>query len=145
MDVVPDKMPFDIPYGAPISLDKAAKVVAAAQSEAAKRGWKVSIAVSDSGANLVAFSRMDGAMLAGADIAIHKSRAAAKFRRDIKVFEAAVQSGVNGLLSLDDVIVNRGGIPLIDNGAIVGAIGVSGGTGAQDEVIARAGVTTIGP
>jgi glc operon protein GlcG len=145
LDVVPEKMPFDIPYGAPISLERANKAIAAAQAEAGKRGWKMNIAVSDSGANLVAFTRMDGAMLAGADISIHKSRTAAKFRRDIKIFENGVQSGLNGLLSLDDVIVNRGGIPLIENGAVIGAIGVSGGTGSQDEVIAKAGVAAINP
>lgn len=144
-DSVPEKMPFDVPYGAPISLEKANKVILAAQAEALKRGWKLSIAVSDSGSNLVAFARMDGAMHAAADIAIHKSRTAVKFRRDIRVFETALQSGANGLLSLDDIIINRAGIPIIENGALVGAIGVSGGAGSQDEVVAKAGVAALGP
>jgi len=81
LDFVPDKIPFDTPYGPPISLDRAQAVIQAAVAEAQKRNWKMNIAVADSGGNLVAFQRMDGAMLASIQIAEHKARAAATFRR----------------------------------------------------------------
>jgi glc operon protein GlcG len=97
----------------------------------------------DSGANLVSFKRMDGAQLASLDIANHKARAAAKFRRETKAFEAGVQSGLNYLITLDDLVASRGGIPLAEGGKIIGAIGCSGGTGSQDEVVARAGVAAL--
>ena len=144
LDAIPDKMPFAEPYGAPISLDKAQAAIAAAVAEAAKRGWPMNVAVYDSGANLVAFSRMDGAQLASIAIAEHKARTAVKYRRQTKLFEdLVVQRQFNYILSLDDVIASRGGIPLIADGKIVGAIGCSGGAGSQDEVVCKAGAATI--
>jgi uncharacterized protein GlcG (DUF336 family) len=143
LDVVPEKMPFDVPYGAPVSLERADAVLAAALAEAKNRNWKLICAVVDSGASLVSFKRMDGAQLASIDIAIHKARASAKYRRETKAFEGGVQNGLNYLLSLDDVIASRGGIPLVDSGKLVGAIGCSGGTGSQDEVVAKAGVAAF--
>ncbi len=143
MDVVPDKMPNDIPYGAPIALDHAQAAINAAVAESKKRGWKLNVAVMDSGGNLVAFARMDGAQLASIAISEHKARVAVKFRRETKAIEGGVQSGLNYLLTLDDVIASRGGIPLIEGGKIIGAIGCSGGTGSQDEVVCKAGAATI--
>ena len=90
LDFVPDKIPFDTPYGPPISLDRAQAVIHAAVAEAKKRSWKMNVAVVDSGGNLVAFQRMDGAMLASIQIAEHKARAAATFRRPTKVFEDGI-------------------------------------------------------
>ena len=84
LDFVPDEIPFDTPYGPPISLDRAQAVIHAAVAEAKKRNWKMNVAVVDSGGNLVAFQRMDGAMLASIQIAEHKARAAATFRRETK-------------------------------------------------------------
>jgi glc operon protein GlcG len=123
LDFVPDKIPFDTPYGPPISLERAQTVIHAALTEAKKRNWKMNAAVVDSGGNLVAFQRMDGALLASIQIAEHKARAAATFRRPTKVFED--------------------GIPLIEQGAIIGAIGVSGGTDSQDEIVGKAGAAVI--
>lgn len=143
MDVVPEKMPFNTPYGTPISLAKAQAAVAAAVAEADKRGWQLNVAVVDSGGNLVTFARMDGAQLASIAISEHKARVAAKYRRPTKAFEEAVQKGVNLLLTLDDVIASRGGIPLVEGGKIIGAIGCSGATGSQDEVVCTAGAATI--
>jgi glc operon protein GlcG len=143
MDVVPEKMPFNTPYGTPISLEKAQAAIAAAIAEANKRGWQLNVAVVDSGGNLVTFARMDGAQLASIAISEHKARVAAKYRRPTKAFEEAVQKGVNLLLTLDDVIASRGGIPLVEDGKIIGAIGCSGATGSQDEVICTAGAATI--
>jgi uncharacterized protein GlcG (DUF336 family) len=143
MDVVPDKMPNDIPYGTPIPLAQAQAAINAAVAESNKRGWKLNVAVVDSGANLVAFARMDGAQLGSIAISEHKARASAKFRRETKAFEAGIQAGNNYLLTLDDVIGSRGGILLMDSGRIVGAIGCSGGTGSQDEVVCRAGAEAV--
>jgi glc operon protein GlcG len=144
LDVVPDEMPFDVPYGRPISLDRAQAVIHAAVAEAKQRNWKMNVAVYDSGGNLVAFQRMDGAMLASIQIAEHKARAAATFRRPTKVFEDGIQlMHLNYLLAFDGVIASRGGIPLIDQGLIIGAIGCSGGTDSQDEVVSKAGAAII--
>ncbi len=101
-------------------------------------------AVVDSGGNLVAFQRMDGAMLASIQIAEHKARAAATFRRETKVFEDGVQlMHLNYLLAFDGIIASRGGIPLIEQGKIIGAIGCSGGTDSQDEMVSKAGAAII--
>jgi uncharacterized protein GlcG (DUF336 family) len=144
LDVIPNEIPFDVPYGLSISLDRAQAVISAAIAEAKKRNWKMNVAVADSGGNLVAFQRMDGAMLAAIQIAEHKARAAATFRRPTKVFEDGIQlMGFNYLLAFDGVIASRGGIPLIDQGKIIGAIGCSGGTDSQDEVVSEAGAAVI--
>jgi glc operon protein GlcG len=144
LDNVPDKMPFDIPYGTPIALEHAQTAIAAAIAEAKKHDWKLNVAVVDSGGNLVAFQRMDGAQLASIQIAEHKARTSVSFRRETKVFENAVQqNAMPYVMSLDGVIASRGGIPLVQNGKVVGAIGCSGGTGSQDEVACRAGAATV--
>ncbi len=144
LDAVPDKMPFDIPYGAPISLARASAAIAAAVAEAKKHDWKLNVAVLDSGGNLVAFQRMDGAQLASIAIAEHKARAAVSFRRETKAFEDAIQlKNAPYVMTLDGVVGSRGGIPLIEAGKLVGAIGCSGGTGSQDEVACRAGAATV--
>src|ERR1700689_988660 len=144
LDVVPTEIPFDVPYGLPISLDQAQAVIHAAVVEAKKRNWKMNIAVADSGGNLVAFQRMDDAMLASIQIAQHKARAAATFRRETKVFEDGIQlMHLNYLLAFDGVIASRGGIPLIHQGEIIGAIGCSGGADSQDEIVSKAGAAII--
>ena len=144
LDAVPDKMPFDVPYGAPISLDRAEAAIAAAVAEAKKRDWKLNVTVVDSGGNLVAFQRMDGAQLASIPISEHKARTAATYRRETKAFENGIQlNNFNYLLTLDGIIASRGGIPLVEGGKLIGAIGCSGGTGSQDEVACKAGAATI--
>jgi glc operon protein GlcG len=144
LDAVPDAMPFDVPYGAPIPLEQAQVAVAAAIAEAKKHNWKLNVAVVDSGTNLVAFERMDGAQLASIAVSQHKARAAASFRRETKVMEDGIQLKQNYYsLTLDGVIASRGGIPLIEKGKLIGAIGCSGGTGSQDEVACKAGAATV--
>jgi glc operon protein GlcG len=144
LDFVPDQIPFDTPYGAPISLERAQAAISAAVADAKKRNWKMNVAVVDSGGNLVAFQRMDGAMLASIQIAEHKARAAATFRRPTKVFEDGINlMHLNYLLAFDGVIASRGGIPLIENGSIIGAIGVSGGSDSQDEIVSETGAAVI--
>ncbi len=143
LDVVPDKMPFDIPYGAPISLDRAEAAIAATVAEAKRHDWKMNVAVVDAGGNLVAFQRMDGSQLASVQISQHKARTAATYRRETKALESSIQGGNTYQLTLDGIIAARGGIPLVEGGRIIGAIGCSGGTGSQDEVSCKAGVATI--
>lgn len=143
-DAIPEKMPFDVPYGAPVSLERADAVLTAALAESNARNWKLVCAVVDSGASLVSFKRMDGAQLASIDISLHKARAAAKYRRETRAFESGIQEGgMTYLITLDDLIASRGGIPLVEAGKIIGAIGCSGGTGSQDEVAAKAGVAIV--
>jgi glc operon protein GlcG len=144
LDVIPDKMPFSTPYGSPISLARADAAIAATIAEAEKRGWALNVAVVDSGGNLVAFSRMDGAQLGSIAVAEHKARTAVKFRRPTKAFEDGIQKNdFKYQLSLDDVIASRGGIPLIEDDKLIGAIGCSGGAGSQDEAACTAGAATI--
>jgi glc operon protein GlcG len=144
LDVVPDKMPFSTPYGPPITLRRAQAAIQAAMTEAEKRGWMMNIAVVDSGANLVTFARMDGAQLASVAISEHKARASVKYRRPTRVFEDALQKNdYKYIMTLDDIIASRGGIPLVEDGKLIGAIGCSGGTGSQDEVVCTAGAATI--
>jgi glc operon protein GlcG len=144
LDAVPDKMPFSVPYGAPIEAQRAQSLIQAAAAEATRKGWAMNIAVVDSGANLVAFLRMDGAQLASVAISQHKARTAAKYRRPTKAIEDAVQkNGAIYLLSLDDVVASRGGIPLIEEGKLIGAIGCSGGTSSQDEVVCTAAAALV--
>ena len=143
LDVVPPAMPFDVPYGAPVTLERAQAAINAAVAEAAKHNWKLNVAVYDSGANLVAFQRMDGAQLASIKVSEHKARVAVIYRRETKVFEGGIQSGFNYLITLDDVIASRGGIPLVVGGKLIGAIGCSGGTGSLDDVACKAGAAVI--
>jgi glc operon protein GlcG len=144
LDAIPEKMPWDTPYGPPVSAEKAQAAIAAAAAEAKKRGWTMNIAVVGGPGYLIAFLRMDNAQIASISIAEHKARAAAKYRRPTKVFEDAVQKGgLHYIMTLDDVIASRGGIPLIEGGRLIGAIGCSGGTGSQDEVVCQAGAATI--
>jgi glc operon protein GlcG len=144
LDVIPDKMPFSVPYGAPIPLQRAQAVAQAAVTEATRRGWQLNIAVVDSGANLVTFVRMDGAQLASIAISEHKARTAVKFRRPTRAFEDGIQkSDLKYVLTLDDIIASRGGIPLVEGGKIIGGIGCSGGTGSQDEAVCSAAAATV--
>jgi uncharacterized protein GlcG (DUF336 family) len=144
LDTIPNAMPFSIPYGSPITLEQAQIAARAAMTEANRRGWAMNIAIVDSGANLVSFLRMDNSPLASIAIAEHKARTSGKFRRPTKVLEDQIQKPeFQYFMTLDDVIASRGGIPLSEDGRIIGAIGCSGGTSSQDEAVCAAGATTI--
>ena len=144
LNAIPDQMPFNIPFGTPISVDRAQGLVQAAVAEAKKRNWAMNVAVVDPNGDLVAFARMDGAQLASIKISEHKARTAARYRRPTVAFENAVQKfGFNYILTLDDVIASRGGIPLVEGGKLIGAIGCSGGTGSQDEATCAAAAGTV--
>jgi uncharacterized protein GlcG (DUF336 family) len=143
-DFVPDLMPNDIPYGTPLSLEQSNRALAVGVAEAKKRNWKLNMAVVDSGGNLVAFNRMDGAQLASIAISEHKAKAAVIYRRETKTFEKSVNiDHTLSVLSLDGVIASRGGIPIMIDGKIVGAVGCSGGTGSQDEVVCKAMIEAL--
>ncbi|MGH7071032.1 MAG: GlcG/HbpS family heme-binding protein [Acetobacteraceae bacterium] len=136
-------MPFDIPYGVPISLALAEKVAAAAMARAAELNWKEAIAIVDPSGELVYFVRMDGTQIASVDIAQDKARAAARYRRSTKLFQGAVDKGFPYLMTLRGVVASEGGLPLIMDGKLIGAIGASGGTSPQDGVVAGAGVAAL--
>jgi uncharacterized protein GlcG (DUF336 family) len=144
LDAVPDKMPFATPYGTPITMERAQGLIQAAVAEANKRGWAMNVTVVDPNGDLITFARMDGAQLASIAISQHKARVAARYRRATHALEDGVQkAGLNYLLTLDDVVASRGGIPLIEAGKLIGAVGCSGGTGSQDETICSAAANTV--
>src|SRR3984893_18904951 len=129
-------------YGAPITLEQAKKVMAGAEAEAKKNDWGMVITILDSGGNVVMLQRMDGTQLGSVDVARDKAWPAVAFRRPTKVFEDAIaQGGANlRLLRLTGASPIEGGIPLMADGKIIGAIGVSGGSAPQDGQVAKAGV-----
>lgn len=140
---VPDEMPFDVPYGPTITADEAARVVSAVVAEAGKapRNWKLAIAVVDPNGDLVYFYKMDQTQVASVNVAMNKARTAARFRRPTQAFFDAMQATSGAYVpTLDPTLVaSPGGIPLVRDGRIVGAIGCSGATGAQDQVACQAG------
>ena len=135
----------DLPYGAPISLERARQVLAAAQEEARKNKWSVAIAIVDGGGHLVAFERMDHTQTGSVVVALEKAKTSAAFRRPTKALQDVVAAGGEGLrmLALPGATPIEGGLVLIHEGRIVGAIGVSGVTSAQDGQIAKAGVAAL--
>jgi glc operon protein GlcG len=140
----PDVMPFDIPYGQSIGLERAKLVVAAAEAEAKKRNWKMNIAVVDTNGELVQFERMEGAQIASGSISVGKARTAARFRRESRAFYNAFESGHGYVATLDPTLVaSPGGYPLVDGGKLIGAVGCSGGTGDQDALICKVGAEVI--
>ena len=126
-----------------LSLEGAHRVAAAAEAEARRRGWDVAIAVVDPGGGLIVFHRMDGVQHASLDIAIEKARTSARFRRPSKAMAEAVGRGTVGLIGADGMLMMEGALPVTVDGAVVGAIGISGMTGAQDAEIAEAGLTGL--
>jgi len=121
-----------------LTLGEAKLVALAAERAATAAGIGVVVAVVDDGANLVYLGRMEGAPLGSVEVAHRKAKSAVLFKTETKAFEAGLAAGAQGLLSLD-LVAFEGGVPLRLGEAIVGAIGVSGGTAVQDGAIARAG------
>lgn len=132
-------------YGTPISLDAAKKVAAAAEKEAAGNGWPMVIAIVDSTGHLAVLHKMDQAQFGSVAIAQAKAETALNFRRATKVFEDSVANGGRGLrvLEMGNVTGLEGGIPLLVNGEVVGAIGISGMQGHQDAQVAEAGAAAL--
>ena len=144
-DAIPEAMPTDIPYGETINIETAKKVAGAAIAEATKRNWKMCVSIVGPSGNLIYFERMDNSQMASIAISQHKARVSAMYRRPTLVFETLLGKGpyFAYLTTLDDVIASRGGNPLIVGGKLIGAIGVSGGTGSQDDLISQAGVAAV--
>ena len=129
--------------GAPLTLMQARRVVAAAMAAADRLGYRMAVAVVEPDGSLVAFERREGVQYASLDVAPAKARSAAMYRRPTLVFSKAMASGALQVLSLPHAVAVEGGIPLIENDRVVGAIGVSGGTAEQDGVVAAAGVAAL--
>ena len=129
------------PYDAPISLENAKKVAAPALAEATKNNWAMAVAVVDPSGNLVYYEKMDATQIGSANVAIEKARSAALFKRPTKTFQDALAAGGDGMriLRLQGAVPIEGGIPILIDGKIAGAIGVSGGTAVQDGQCAKAG------
>ncbi len=139
-----DGVPFDVPYGADISLETARKLVAAVEAEAARHRWKMSIAVVDAHGDLVTYARMEGAQFGSGNVAQGKARTSAHFRRESRAFYNVFETGHPYIATLDPTIVaSPGGYPLIENGKLIGAIGCSGGTGDQDAASCKAGADLV--
>jgi uncharacterized protein GlcG (DUF336 family) len=132
-------------YGPPISLESAKKAAAAALAEARKNNWTMAVAVVDTGGYLVYYEKMDNTQLAGATIAQEKARSAALFKRPTKVMQEMLAAGGAGVrvLRLRGAIPVEGGLPLISDGKIIGAIGLSGDSSENDGRCAQAGVDTL--
>lgn len=128
------------PYGLSISLENAKKAAMPALAEATKNNWSVAVAIVDPAGNLVYYEKMDNTQLGSANVAIDKARSAALFKRPTKAFQDALAAGGEGLriLRIQGATPVEGGIPLVSDGKIVGAIGVSGATSAQDAQCAKA-------
>lgn len=133
--------PPQIPYGLSVSTANAKNAATAAIAEAQKHNWTMAIAIVDTGGALVYFEKMQGTQTGSVELAIEKARTAALFRRPTKVFQDGVAGGGEGLrlLRLTGAIPIDGGVPIIVDGTVAGAVGVSGGSGAQDGQVATAG------
>jgi glc operon protein GlcG len=129
------------PYGAPIDLEVAKKIAAPAVAEASRNNWAMAVAVVDGAGDLVYFERMNSTQAGSVTIAIDKARSAARFKRPTKAFQDLLATGGDGwrVLGLEGAVPVEGGVPIVINGKIIGAIGVSGGTSPQDGQCARAG------
>jgi uncharacterized protein GlcG (DUF336 family) len=136
---------WPFPYGSSVSVEAARKVAAAAVAEAKKNGWNVAVAVVEPSGVLVFYEKMDGTQNGSARVAVEKARSSAEFRRPTKSFEDAVNGGKTNYLALSGAIPLEGGLPLVVEGRIIGAVGVSGATSAQDGTCAKAGAETLGP
>jgi uncharacterized protein GlcG (DUF336 family) len=130
-------------YGPEIALEQAKKAADAAEAEAKKNNWLMAIAVVSPSGDLAYFRKLDGTQYASIQIAQHKAKAAATFRRPTKAFQDGLAQGNTFLLTLDGVIASEGGVPIVVGGKIIGAIGCSGGTGAQDGQVCQAGVNAL--
>ena len=129
------------PYGAPMSLDTAKKAMAASEAEAKKNNWPVAIAILDTTGSLIMLQKLDNTQTGSVEIAIGKARTALDFRRPSKAMQDVVAGGGAGLrlLSVRNMLALEGGVPVIVDGKVVGAVGVSGVTSEQDAQVATAG------
>ncbi len=126
-----------------LTLAAAQRMAAAARAEAQKNGWNMVIAIVDDGANLLYLERMDHALLGSVTVAQEKAKTAARFKRSTKVFEDAIAGGRAVLMSLPGALPIEGGLPILVDGHVIGAIGASGATSAEDGRVAAAGLAAL--
>ena len=126
-----------------LSLEVVKLIAAAAHAHAINNNWKVSIAIVDDGANLLYLERLDGAQISSADVALGKARTAMRYKRPSKALEEAVAGGRTALVGVEGITPLQGAVPIIHDGNIIGAIGVSGVLPSQDEQIATAGASIL--
>lgn len=126
-----------------ITLDGAKAIIAAAEAEATKNKWTVAIAVVDESGNLIAFHKLDDTQMGSIDIAIGKARTAARMKRPTKALEDAIAGGRTVMLAVDGLTPLEGGVPVMLDGRVIGAVGVSGVTSQQDALVAQAGAAAL--
>jgi uncharacterized protein GlcG (DUF336 family) len=127
-------------YGTAVNAAGAKKIAGDVLAECQKNGWNVAVAVVDNHGFLVYFERMDNTQMASMDIAVGKARAAATYRRPTRVFAEGINKGGVATATLPCVFASPGGLPIMVDGKVTGAVGVSGVTGDQDEQCAKAGL-----
>lgn len=132
-------------YGTSVNLEQAKKALAAAQAEAKKNNWPVAVAIVDLHGFLVAYEKMDNTQTASVQVAIDKAVSAAMYRRSTKVFQDLVAGGGAGtrVMNLRAASMVEGGLPIVVDGKIIGAVGVSGVNSDQDGVVAKAGTDAL--
>jgi len=126
-----------------LTLAAAKRIAAAAEQAASQNGWDMFIAIVDDGGNLMYLERMDNAQLGSLDVSIQKARSALLFKRPTKAMEDAVAGGRIVVMTLANAVPVEGGLPLMVDGKIVGAIGISGATSPQDGIVAKAGADEL--
>jgi uncharacterized protein GlcG (DUF336 family) len=133
------------PYGQSITLENAKRVTAPAIAEARRNNWTMAVAIVDTAGDLIYFEKMDGTQAASSNIAVSKARSAVRFKRPTKALQDVLAAGGEGLrlLGLEGAVPVEGGVPLVIDGKIVGAIGLSGGTSQQDSQAAKAGTDVL--
>ena len=131
------------PYGPSVDLATAKKMAAAAVAEATKNKWSVAIAIVDTHGFLVYFEKLDQTQTASVQVAMDKARSAAIYRRPTRVFEEVVTKGRVGVLTLSGICAVTGGLPIIKDGKVIGAIGASGVKSEQDEQVSKAGLGAL--
>ena len=133
------------PYGPPITVENAKKAAAAALAEAVKNHWTMAVAIVDPNGTLIYYEKMDNTQLGSTNVSINKARSAALYKRPSKAFQDALASGGAGMrvLGLEGAVPVEGGVPILSDGKIIGAIGVSGDTSDHDGVCATAGAAVI--
>jgi uncharacterized protein GlcG (DUF336 family) len=129
--------------GAPIPLELAQKILAAAQAEAKKNNWSMAVAIVEPNGSLVAFQKMDGTQYGSINVAMDKANSAALYRRPTAAFHNALKAGNTYVMQLRGANAVPGGLPIVVGGKLVGGIGSSGGTGEQDTQISEAGLTAV--
>jgi uncharacterized protein GlcG (DUF336 family) len=126
-----------------LTLEGAKQILAAAQTEARRNDWTMVICIVDDGAHVICLERMDGTQIASVTVAQDKAATAVRFKRSTKALEEAVAGGRLVVMKLGGATPIEGGVPIVVDGQVIGGIGVSGGTSAQDGVVAAAGLAIV--